>query len=68
MTLPLGDDFPDPNILGDPSSLSFIDPGDTTDITSLGLTLGATTPEPGTMALLGIAFAGLGIVSHRRRA
>jgi hypothetical protein len=67
VTLPWGDDFPDPNILGDPSSLNFIDPSDTTDITNLGLTPGAT-PEPGTMALFGIALAGLGIVSRRRRA
>jgi PEP-CTERM motif-containing protein len=67
IALPWGDDFPDPNVLGDPSSLGFIDPSDTSDITSLGLTPGATTPEPGTMVLLGIALAGLGFVNRRRR-
>ncbi len=63
ITLPWGDDFPDPSILGDPNSFGFIDPSDTTDITNLGL---AAAPEPGTMALFGLAIVCLSCIGRRR--
>jgi hypothetical protein len=65
ITLPWGDDFPDPNITGDPNSDGFIDPSDSADITNLGLTAAAAAPEPGTMALCGLAFLGLSCLRRR---
>jgi hypothetical protein len=63
VTLPWGDDFPDPSITGDPNSNGYIDPTDTTDINNLGLQV--ENPEPGTFIMMG--GAGLAALLIRRR-
>jgi hypothetical protein len=66
VTLPWGDDFPDPAItFGDPNNpLNLIDP---TDDAGLGLT-SAATPEPATFTLFGGALCLAGLLRRRKRA